>query len=276
MNLLYIIDFYVKHSLSFTGVNYDDKLCHFGVLAGKAPTVATITEYCQYRTLQGVKNATINRELTIIRSAINYHNKHHDNQIKNPLNGFKLFEQEFIPRYLTPQECNQLLSHAKGYNANDQLYHFINLLLNTGCRSGELLTLTWDNVHLDNQYLTVLNSLSKNRKTIHKPLNQSAITSLRCLKTDNLSPWVFYNDKTGKRRATFQTGFKKAVERAKLGEVRIHDLRHTFASILVQQGTPLYHVMQLLGHSDIKTTQKYAHLSKNNLQHVVNSLPFFE
>lgn len=273
MNLLYILDFYVKHSLSFTGVNYDDKLCHFDFFAGKTLTINTITEYCQHRSLQGVKNATINRELTIVRSAVNFHNKHHDSQLKNPLNGFKLFEQEFIPRYLTPQECSQLLSHAKGYNANDQLYHFINLLLNTGCRSGELLTLTWDNVHLDNQYLTVLNSLSKNRKTIHKPLNQSAIQSLEYLK--NPSPWVFYNEITGKRRATFQAGFKKTVERAKLGEVRIHDLRHTFASILVQQGTPLYHVMQLLGHSDIKTTQKYAHLSKNNLQDVVRTLPNF-
>lgn len=275
MNLLYIIDFYVKNSLDFTGVNYDDKLCHFNVLAGKAPTVATITEYCHYRTLQGVKNATINRELTIIRSAINYHNKHHDKQLKNPLNGFKLLEEEFIPRYLTPQECAKLLSHAKGYNANEQLYHFINLLLNTGCRSGELLTLKWENVHLDNQYLTVLNSLSKNRKTIHKPLNLSAIESLKYLKTDNPSPWVFYNVNTGKRRVTFQTGFKKAVENAQLGQVRIHDLRHTFASILIQQGTPIYHIMQLLGHSDIKTTQKYAHLSKNSLQDVVRTLPDF-
>lgn len=275
MNLLYVLDFYVKHSLDHTGVNYDDKLCHFGFFAGKILTISTISEYCQYRSLQGVKNATINRELTIVRSAVNFYNKHHDTQLKNPLNGFKLFEQEFIPRYLSPQECSKLLSHAKGYNANDQLYHFINLLLNTGCRSGELLTLAWDNVHLDNQYLTVLNSLSKNRKTIHKPLNQSAVQSLEYLKNDNPSPWVFYNANTGKRRATFQVGFKKATDRAKLGKLRIHDLRHTFASILVQNGTPLYHVMQLLGHSDIKTTQKYAHLSKNNLQHVVNALPCF-
>lgn len=276
MNLLYLIDFYVENSLKFTGVNYDDKLCHFKYFAGKTLTVATISDYCQYRTLQGVKNSTINRELTFVRSAVNFHNKHHDVQIKNPLNGFKLFETDFIPRYLSPKECSALLAKAKDYNGNDQLYHFINLLLNTGCRRGELLKLTWDNVHLDRGYLTVLNSLSKNRKTIHKPLNASALKSLQYLKQDNPSPWVFYNEKTGKRRATFQAGFKTVVERANLGNVRIHDLRHTFASILVQQGTPLYHIMQLLGHSDIKTTQKYAHLSENILTSVVQSLPNFD
>lgn len=275
MNLLYIIDFYVKNSLDLTGVNYDDKLCHFIFFANKTLCIDTITDYCQYRALQGVKNATINRELTIIRSAVNFHNKHHDNQIKNPLNGFKLFEQDFIPRYLTVKQCQDLLRHAKGYNGNDQLYHFINLLLNTGCRRGELLKLTWDNVHLEQGYLTVLNSLSKNRKTIHKPLNDSAISSLHALKANNPSQWVFYNDKTGQRRVTFQAGFKKVVEWANIGDVRIHDLRHTFASVLVQQGTPLYYVMQLLGHSDIKTTQKYAHLGKNNLQDVIQSLPIF-
>lgn len=275
MNLLFILDFYVKNSLDLTGVDYSDKLCHFTFFAGKALTIDTITDYCQYRSLQGVKNATINRELTIVRSAVNFYNKHHDTQIKNPLNGFKLFEVDFIPRYLNTQECTKLLHHAKGYNNNDQLFHFINLLLNTGCRRGELLNLTWDNVHLDKRYLTVLNSLSKNRKTIHKPLNQSAIHSLEYLKNDNPSQWVFYNSQTRQRRKTFQVGFKKAVDKADIGNVRIHDLRHTFASILVQQGTPIYHVMQLLGHSDIKTTQKYAHLSPNNLAFVVQSLPNF-
>lgn len=275
MNLLHVLDFYIKNSLDLTGVNYDDKLCHFAFFAGKALTIDIITDYCQYRALQGVKNATINRELTIVRSAVNFYNKHHDTQLKNPLNGFKLFEQEFIPRYLTVKQCQDLLSHAKGYNGNDQLYHFINLLLNTGCRRGELLKLTWDNVHFEQSYLTVLNSLSKNRKTIHKPLNASALQSLHALKQDNPSQWVFYNPDTRQRRVTFQAAFKKAVERADIGDVRIHDLRHTFASVLVQQGTPLYHVMQLLGHSDIKTTQKYAHLSRNSLQDVIQSLPRF-
>lgn len=276
MNSIFILDFYVRHSLNATGVNYDEKLNHLLFFANKQITIESITDYCTYRQLSGVKNATINRELTLLRSAINFHNKHHDTHIKNPLNGFKLFESDFMPRYLNEKECTTLLNHAKGYNNNEQLYHFINLLLNTGCRRGELLKLTWDNVHFDNSYLTVLNSLSKNRKTIHKPLNKPALTSLEYLKNNNPSPWVFYNEKTNNRRVTFQAAFKKVVEKSNLGNIRIHDLRHTFASILIQQGTPIYHVMQLLGHSDIKTTQKYAHLSPNNLMNVVQSMPSFD
>lgn len=275
MNPIYVLDFYVKNFLAHTGVNYDEKLNNLMFFANKPLNIDTITDYCTYRQLQQVKNATINRELTLLRSAVNFHNKHHEHQLKNPLNGFKLLEVEFMPRYLTVKECQKLLIQAKGYNGNDQLYHFINLLLNTGCRKGELLKLTWDNVHFEQGYLTVLNSLSKNRKTIHKPLNQSALDSLITLKAHNPSQWVFYNENTGKRRVTFQSAFKKVVERANIDDLRIHDLRHTFASVLVQQGTPLYHIMQLLGHSDIKTTQKYAHLSKNNLQSVVESLPNF-
>lgn len=96
MNLLHIIDFYIKNSLALTGVNYDDKLCHFDFFGGKTLTIDTVTDYCQYRALQGVKNATINRELTIVRSAVNFHNKHHDHQLKNPLNGFKSPEEELV------------------------------------------------------------------------------------------------------------------------------------------------------------------------------------
>ena len=276
MNLLHIIDFYYQNSLKLTGVNYDDKLAHLGFFAGKTATIDVITDYCSHRTLQGVKNATINRELTIVRSAINFYNRHHDTQIKNHLNGFKLFETDYLPRFLNPIECRKLLTACRGYNDNDQLYHFVNLLLNTGARSGELLTLTWDNVRIDHKHLTIINSLSKNRRTIHKPLNNPAVSSLQALQRGNHSNWVFYNNRTNNRRKTFRQGFLQAVDKSGIGSVRIHDLRHTFASILVQQGVPIYHVMQLLGHSNIKTTQKYAHLSPNNLLNVVQSLPSFE
>lgn len=139
INSLFILDFYVKNSLSHNNVNYDEKLNHLLFFANKQITIESITDYCTYRQLSGVKNATINRELTLLRSAINFYNKHHDTQTKNPLNGFKLFEADFMPRYLNEKECTTLLNHAKGYNNNEQLYHFINLLLNTGCRRGEFV-----------------------------------------------------------------------------------------------------------------------------------------
>lgn len=274
MNVLYILDFYVKNHLSLSKVDYLDKLNHLTYFANQPINIQSVVDYCQFRTLQGVKNSTINRELNIIRAAINFYNKHNDTNLKNPFNGFNLFESDYLPRYLTADECKRLLNASLLYAGDShQLYHFINLALNTGCRSGELKTLKWDAVDFDNSYMTVRNSLSKNRKTIHKPLNYQALLSLKEL--SNGSEWVFYSTRTGKNRSTFKKAFAWTCDKADLGHVRIHDLRHTFASLLVQNGVPLYHVMQLLGHSDIKTTQKYAHLSPNNLAHVVDSLPQF-
>lgn len=180
MHLSYILDFYVKNSLSLGKVNYDEKFNHLTYFFEKPLNIDTITDYCLYRTLQGVKNTTINRELTILRSAVNFYNKHHEKELKNPLNRFKLFEEDYIPRYLSPDECQKLLDGARLYQ-NPTFYHFVNLLLNTGCRYKEMITLKWECMNLDKRYMTIRNTLSKNRKTVHKPLNRGAMQSLRAL-----------------------------------------------------------------------------------------------
>lgn len=175
-----------------------------------------------------------------------------------------------MPRYLTEWQANKLIKSSLDYG-NNQLHAFIILCLNTGCRSGELTCLQWQDVHLDKRYMTVRNTLSKNRKTIHKPLNNKALLAFQSL--ENSSKWVFKSPRTDSHIVSFKHGFKRAWTRAGIGKVRIHDLRHTFASLLVQNGVPLYHVMQLLGHSDIRITQRYAHLSPNNLAFVLDKLP---
>lgn len=274
MKLQEIMKFYQDNGLYQSDYDYLDKVKNL-VFFYQFDNIGIeqIHDYCTMRTLQGVKNTTINRELTVIRSAINYYNKHNDAKIINPFNGFNLFEADFIPRYLTQGECNRLLKSALVYD-NQRLYDFITLALNTGCRAGELTKLTWDNVYLDDKYFIIRNSLSKNKKTVYKPLNDVSIKALLRLK--NASQWVFYNENTSKNIRSFRRGFELAVARSGLGHVRIHDLRHTFASFLVSQGVPLYNVMQLLGHSDIRITQKYAHLSPNNLANCLQYLPDFE
>ena len=269
----YVLEFYQQHGLYDSQHDYQDKIKHlvFFYTCEKI-TIQHIHDYCTMRKLHGVKNATINRELTLIRSAINYYNKHHDEQLLNPFNGFKLFESDFMPRYLDAVECSSLLKAALEYD-NQRLHDFIMLALNTGCRAGELTTLKWQDVHLNDGYFVIRNSLSKNKKTVYKPINSQALQAFERL--DNTSAWVFYNADTQKNVRSFRRGFEGAVKRAALGHVRIHDLRHTFASLLVKQGVPLFHVMQLLGHSDIRITQKYAHLSPSCLAGCVAVLPNF-
>lgn len=272
MNLLLILDFYQKNGLYQSKYDYLDKFNRLMWFAGKSLDIETVHDYCTIRTLQGVKNSTINRELTLARSAINYYNKHKKTTIYNPFNGFSLFEQDFIPRYLNNIECKKLLNACSNYS-NPIFFYYVNLLLNTGCRSSELLNLTWQNVNLDERYLVIRNNLSKNRKTLYKPLNYNAISSLKELKNYN-NYWVFYNHRTNNRYKTFRRAWLFATDKAKLNGLRIHDLRHTFASLLVKEGVPIYQVSILLGHSDTRITQRYAHLSPNYLTNVVNLLDF--
>lgn len=268
-----ILAFYKENGLYQSKHDYLEKFNNLSFFEScNKITIEDIHDYCSFRNLQGVKNATINRELTIMRSAINYYNKHNQTNHYNPFNGFTLFESDFMPVYLDPIQCQKLLNAAKMYS-NPMLYVYLALLLHTGCRSGELLSLKWENVHLDKGYITIRNSLSKNKKTVHKPLNHQALSILKSV--EKKGDWVFYNVKTGKQYRTFRRGWLWTLDRLDF-KCRIHDLRHTFASLLVSQGVPIYHVSQLLGHSDTRITQKYAHLSPNNLQSVVDMLPIFD
>lgn len=271
MDIEKILNFYARNGLFQSNHTYMDKFSHLEwFYKFDHITIENVHDYCTYRQLQGVKNSTINRELHVIKSAFNYYLKHRNENFKNVFNGFRLFETDFIPRFLNAYECTKLLNASKQYG-NYILHDYILLLLNTGCRSGELLSLTWDNVHINDKYFIIRNSLSKNKKTVYKPLNDVSIYALLRLKTHK--KYVFYNENTNSNIKTFYKGFKCAVKRAEIGHVRIHDLRHTFASFLIKQGVPLYHVSTLLGHSDTRITQRYAHLAPENLHDCLSSLP---
>lgn len=266
-----VLNYYRVNGLYQAKHDYPEKFNHLAYFESfDSINKEIVLDYCSLRSLQGVKNATINRELTILRTAINYYNVEKEVNIKNPLNGFKLFEDDFIPKYLNEFQCKRLLKACKEY-PNKAFYVYVYLLLNTGCRTSELLTLDWQNVDLDRNYFIVRNSLSKNKKTIYKPLNNQALQIFDDLPFIH-TKWVFYNPKTDFRYKTFRRAWLWSLEKSGL-DCRMHDLRHTFASLLVSNGVPIYHVSQLLGHSDTKITQRYAHLSPNNLLGVVNQLP---
>ena len=273
MNVQNVLDFYARNGLYQSKHDYCEKFtslkwfCQFDEI-----TIERVYDYCDLRRSQGVKNSTINREITVIRSAFSYYLKHKEANFKNVFIGFDLFEDDYLPRYLSEEECTKFLRVAKSYNP---VFHdFILLLLNTGCRRGELLSLQWENVFFDDRYFVIRNSLSKNGKTIFKPLTQDSIDALQRLK--NSSPYVFFNEKTNKPYTGFRNALIRCIDRSGVDHFRIHDLRHTFASFLVKRGVPIYHVSTLLGHSDTRITQRYAHLAPRYLHECMESLPSFE
>ena len=112
-------------------------------------------------------------------------------------------------------------------------------------------------------YFIVRNSLSKNKKTVYKPLNMQALNAFNSL-VDYHCDYVFYNPKTDFHYKSFRKAWLWAIEQLPF-TCRIHDLRHSFASLAVNSGESLFVVQKLLGHASPQTTQRYAHLQSSTL-----------
>jgi integrase len=149
----------------------------------------------------------------------------------------------------------------------DHLTPAVLLSMNTGMRRGELLSLRWSAVDFKAKQLTIEGSTAKNQQTRHLPLNSEALETLKAWREQ--AP-------AGDRVFAIDTGFKSAwgplLVRAKLTNFRWHDLRHHFASRLVQAGVPLNTVRELLGHGSLAMTLRYAHLAPDQKREAVAKL----
>lgn len=136
------------------------------------------------------------------------------------------------------------------------------LALNTGLRRGELFKLKWENISLQRAELIVRAITAKSNKTRHISLNTSAVGVLEAMtKVKHISGYVFVNEETGLPFTTLKKSWATLVELAQVEDFTFHDMRHDFASRLVQNGVDLYQVRDLLGHSSITLTERYAHLA---------------
>jgi integrase len=157
----------------------------------------------------------------------------------------------------------------------DHLRPIVLLALNTGLRRGELLALMWKDVNLKTKWLTVAGQTSKNNQTRRVPLNAEAATILegwnRQSKGSLTGSYVFAGSK-GRRMTTITTAWRTLRKLARLRNFHFHDLRHHFASRLVQSGVDLNSVRELLGHSDIKMVLRYAHLAPEGLANAVEKI----
>jgi integrase len=138
----------------------------------------------------------------------------------------------------------------------DHLTPAVLLSMNTGLRLGEMLKLRWKNVHLDRCWLTVEGREAKSRQTRHVPLNAEAVSVLTQWREQSGFQGRVFNVSL-----SFKTAWWHLLERADIQNFRWHDLRHHFASRLVQEGVPLNTVRDLLGHSSVAMSLRYAHLA---------------
>lgn len=146
----------------------------------------------------------------------------------------------------------------------DHLKPMVVLSLNTGLRRGELFNLRWAHVNLRGKTLTVAGEGTKTAETRHIPLNAEALDTLEEWKKQSEAAGYVFPGQDGERMTDVKTAWLELLKNAGVEDFRWHDMRHDFASRLVMAGVPLNTVRDLLGHSDIKMTLRYAHLAPDS------------
>jgi integrase len=180
----------------------------------------------------------------------------------NPAAGIKQFRVEGRERFLSPEETERLRI-AVERSENVQLKHIVTLALMLGCRKMELLRAKFEDFDLERRTWNI--PLSKSGKTRHVPLSTASVAVLKSLPRWDGVPWILPNPHTLKPFTHLNESWKTATLRAGLKGFRFHDLRHSFASNLVNAGHSLFVVSRALGHSNIQQTSRYSHLSDDTL-----------
>lgn len=176
-------------------------------------------------------------------------------------------------RYLSVEEMRRLgeaLRQAEiSRTVSTSAIAAIKLLLFTGCRRNEILRLRWEHVDLKNACLRLLDSKTGAR-TIHLP--PVAVELLNGLPKEKSNPYVLPGKNQGEPLINLRKPWKRITKTAKIQDLTIHDLRHSFASVGVSGGMSLALIKGLLGHTQVRTTERYSHLANDPLKLAVHTI----
>jgi integrase len=259
---------------------------YFGALAMgglKPPDLACFVQYLQDK---HYAPGTVNRLLVLLRYGFSLALRWKVAGVEsNPVKEVKnLRNDNKIERFLTNEQMVSLMAAVRG-SESEMLQHIVLFLLYTGARKREVLDAVWADVDWERKSWRI--PKTKSGKIRHIPLSLGALQLLATLRERSapvgelghaiLDEWarrpIFANPRTGLPYVSFFYSWDAARKRAGLPDLRVHDLRHSFASFLVNAGRSLYEVQELLGHADIRTTSRYAHLSRERLFEAVESVP---
>ena len=219
---------------------------------------------------QGLSHATADHHVKLIRHALNLAVEW-EMLDRNPTSKVPLFNRDNkVEHYLDDAELERLLNVLRT-DPNKTICNVAMFLLSTGCRLNEALRATWAQIDRGTRVWRIPASNSKSKRIRSVPLNDSALEAISTVDTEGKFENLFVNLQSGKPYTTIMKVWSRLRPKAGLPHLRIHDLRHQYASFLVNSGRTLYEVQQILGHSDPSVTQRYAHLSSKSLQEAANS-----
>lgn len=217
----------------------------------------------------GLSGATCDHHVKLLRYALNIAVEW-EMLDQNQLARVNLFnEDNKVQNSLGDVELQRLLTVLRT-DENRPICQVALFLLSTGARLMEALSAEWKNVDLQNRMWRIPAATAKSKRVKSIPLNDAAIDILNQLETEDKFQHVFINVKTGKPFVNVHKVWERLRKDAGMPNLRLHDLRHAHATLLINAGRSLYEVQHILGHSDPKVTQRYAHLSTKSLQEASN------
>ena len=183
---------------------------------------------------------------------------------RNPCKAVRRYRTQPRERFLTPEEYRRLGRALRWACAEGGIWPpaiaAIRLLALTGCRRGEILSLGWDDVDRTAGDLRLRDAKAGPRMV---PLTKPVLGILDAIPRSPENPWVIAGQRPGKRLTGLHHYWRPIRERAGLADVRLHDLRHSYASRALALGESLYTIGKLLGHASVATSARYAHLMRD-------------
>lgn len=213
---------------------------------------------------EGLAAATANHHAKLIRHMLNLAVEW-EMLDKNPASRIHMFaEDNKVERYMNDTQLATLLNVLRTDSSRSVCLIAI-FLLATGCRLNEALSACWSQVDIEKRVWRIPASNSKSKRMRPVPLNETALDVINQVNTKGKYEHLFINKKTKKPYVNIAKVWERIRAKAGLPNLRLHDLRHQAASNLINSGSSLYLVQQILGHSDPSVTQRYAHLSMKSL-----------
>ena len=224
----------------------------------------------RYQKDRKVTNSRLNRIMASVKGAIS-RAVEFGYLTENKLSGFTAMKESTHKiRYFSEEEKTRLFEALK--TTPELTRNIVTVAYYTGMRRGEIFTLKWKDINFSTKQIVLDKDNTKSGKSRYIPMHEEVMKVFNALEQTNKTDLIFKSPVTGKKLDTIKRSWATLMKTAEIDNFRFHDLRHNFCSMLAMKGIPLYTIAQIAGHSDVKMTQRYAHLCPDHLSDAISAI----